>query len=262
MERNLHIICGPGETITPEYVCCYVQQLLKDLKEGHMMLWQRDTTSGWGTFCSGGLSGNSCIRLSRYHIKKQPVVVLSYEKGNRLIYNAMEFDGNPSTPSHIAHLYEKVSAAVKHRNIFDGISEKDMDFHLSAEDMNERCLKVNELFNTITDQQMVDRLMYHPSTANLNISEDSPEWQRRTKQIHSLVHLIQCTRIRESSLILDGFALKKADGKRYGHITTDPIAKWANAHVIIKPDSYTGLAFDEIRIKVAADIIANLLMIL
>ena len=74
--------------------------------------------------------------------------------------------------------------------------------------------------------------------------------------------LIQCARIKESPLILDGFALKKADGTLYGHIATEPIAKWANAHVIVRKDRYEGLAYHEIRVKIAADIIASLLLIL
>ena len=263
MEQTLLILNSIGESVTKEEALCFVKVLLIDLKSDNPKVkWERDTKSPWGTFCSSGFTGTSCIRLQKHRIRKQPVVLMSYEKDGKFVYNAEEFDGDPNNLDHLAHLYKKVAATVIHREIYNDIAVSDTENKLSVDEIDSQCLKVNQLFCSVTANEIVDELMHKPSVANLNISNESPEWHRRTKLIRNLVHVIQCTRVRESSLILDGFALKKADGQLCGHITTDPIAKWANAHIIADSERYPDFCFDEIRVKVAADIIGNLLMVL
>lgn len=185
----------------------------------------------------------------------------SYQK-NQNGYSLIELNLQSDSPGILAQLYKQVAATVKHQTIYGNSNIQESDTKLSVDEMNDWCLKVNELFRAVSVDQVVAYLMNRPSTANVNISEGSPEWQRREQQIRNLIQTIQYTRNRESSLILDGFALKKANGQICGHITTDPIAKWSNAHIIVRPERYTGLPFNEIRVKVASDIIANLLTIL
>ncbi|MBE6916736.1 MAG: hypothetical protein E7470_02350 [Ruminococcaceae bacterium] len=263
MEETLLILNSIGESVTKEEVLCFVKVLLIDLKSDNPKVkWERDTKSPWGTFCSSGFTGTSCIRLQKHRIRNQPVVLMNYEKDGNFVFNAEEFDGDPNNTAHLAHLYRLIAATVIHREIYNDISTPNAEIQLSIEEMGNRCLKVNQLFCSVTANEVANTLMHKPSVVNLNISNESPEWHRRIKLIHNLVHVIQCTRVRESSLILDGFALKKANGQLCGHLTTDPIAKWANAHVIVDSERYPDFCFDEIRVKVAADIIGNLLMVL
>jgi hypothetical protein len=263
MERTLYLLNAHGSTVTKDEACCFVRQLIQDLKrEQPKIKWQREKDTPWGTFFTRGLSGVSFIQLRSYRIQKQPVVFMNYEKDGKFVYNIHEFNGDPANPNHFAHLYKRVAATMAHQEVFGDNSDRCLATKLSVEEMDDRCLKVVDVFRAVTSQEVLDRLMKQPSMANINLSQGSPEWCRRSKQVCNIVRLIQCVRIRESSLILDGFALKKADGTLCGHISTDPIAKWANAYVIIRKDKYPGLAFDEIRVKVASDIIANLLMIL
>jgi len=263
MERTLILQTAQGETVTEAEVCCFARQLLKDLKSDTPKIkWAREKNAPWGAFVSTGITGTSIIRLSTYQHLKHPVIYMSYQTKDRFIYTLQEFDGNPENPKHLAHLYKWVSASVKHSDIYGNVADKSTDPQLSVGETKDRCLKVIDVFRAVTVQEILDKLMAQPSMVSFDISKDSPEWQRRSQQVKNIVQLIQCARIKESPLILDGFALKKADGTLYGHIATEPIAKWANAHVIVRKDRYEGLAYHEIRVKIAADIIASLLLIL
>jgi len=263
MERTLILQTTNGETVTEAEVCCFARQLLKDLKsDAPKIKWAREANAPWGAFVSTGLHGTSLIRLSTYLHLKRPVTFMSYQKDGKFIYTLQEFGGNPENPHDLAHLYKWVSASVKHSDIYGNVTDKSTDPQLSVGETKDRCLKVIDVFRAVTVQEILDKLMAQPSMVSFDISKDSPEWQCRSQQVKNLVQLIQCARIKESPLILDGFSLKKADGKLYGHIATEPIAKWANAHVIIRKDRYESLAYHEIRVKIAADIIASLLLIL
>lgn len=140
------------------------------------------------------------------------------------------------------------------------VAIKDSGAYPSIEETDDQCLKIIELFNSLSVSQIEDRLMNQPSILTLNASAGSPEWHRRCKMIRNLVKLIQGARIKESPYLIDGFSIKDCNGKLCGHIATDPIAKWANAHVIVRKEQYSGLQPDEIRLKVASDLIANLLL--
>ena len=261
MERTLILQTTQGETVTEAEVCCFARQLLKDLKsDAPKIKWAREKNAPWGTFVSTGITGTSLIRLSTYQHLKHPVIFMSYQKNGKFIYTVQEFGGNPENPRDLAHLYKWVSASVKHSDIYGNPTDKSTGSQLSVGETKDRCLKVIDIFRSVTVQEVLDKLMAQPSMASFDISQDSPEWQRRSQQVKNIVQLIQCARIKESPLILDGFALKKADGTLYGHIATEPIAKWANAHIIIKKGRYEGLGYHEIRVKIAADIIANLLL--
>lgn len=261
MERTLILQTTNGETVTEAEVCCFARQLLKDLKsDAPKIKWARKANAPWGAFVSTGLHGTSLIRLSTYLHLKRPVTFMSYQKDGKFIYTLQEFGGNPENPRDLAHLYKWVSASVKHSDIYGNVTDKSTDPQLSVGETKDRCLKVIDVFRAVTVQEILDKLMAQPSMVSFDISKDSPEWQRRSQQVKNIVQLIQCARIKESPLILDGFALKKADGTLYGHIATDPIAKWANAHVIVRKEQYSGLRPDEIRLKVASDLIANLLL--
>ena len=263
MERTLILETTQGETVTEAEVCCFARQLLKDLKsDAPKIKWAREANAPWGAFVSTGLHGTSLIRLSTYLHLKRPVTFMSYQKDGKFIYTLQEFGGNPENPHDLAHLYKWVSASVKHSDIYGNVTDKSTGSQPSVGETKDRCLKVIDVFRAVTVQEILDKLMAQPSMVSFDISKDSPEWQRRSQQVKNIVQLIQCARIKESPLILDGFALKKADGTLYGHIATEPIAKWANAHVIVRKDRYEGLAYHEIRVKIAADIIASLLLIL
>ena len=263
MERTLILQTTQGETVTEAEVCCFARQLLKDLKsDAPKIKWAREANAPWGAFVSTGLHGTSLIRLSTYLHLKRPVTFMRYQKDGKFIYTLQEFGGNPENPHDLAHLYKWVSASVKHSDIYGNVTDKSTGSQPSVGETKDRCLKVIDVFRAVTVQEILDKLMAQPSMVSFDISKDSPEWQRRSQQVKNIVQLIQCARIKESPLILDGFALKKADGTLYGHIATEPIAKWANAHVIVRKDRYEGLAYHEIRVKIAADIIASLLLIL
>lgn len=261
MEPTFYLLNAPGKTVTKETACCFARQLIRDLKENTppKTKWQRDTQSGWGTFYSNGLSGESFIQLKRQHGQKHTTICLSYETKGKFIYNLLEFDGNPEDPTHLlAHLYKWVNAAVKHNEIYG----ESASAPLSIADMDDYCLKIIDVFRSLTAAKIEEHLMRskEPSVLSEGISIESPEYRRRCKMITRTVQLIQGARIKESAFLVEGLSLVSADGTVCGNIATIPIAKWVNAHVIIQKAKYIGLTPDEIRLKVASDIIANVLL--
>lgn len=263
MEHIQYLLNTPGGSITKETALCFMQQLIKDIKSEHPKIrWNRDLDSEWGTFFTNGLSGDSYIQLKCHRSQKKSMVCMSYAKGGKFVYNLIEFDGTPSMPSHLAHLYKWVKASVRHRELYGDTVHKATKSQLSVEEMDDHCLKIIDVFRSLTAEQIEVKLMKdaQPSVLSEDISEGSPEWIRRRKMIRSLVKFLQQARIKESCLIVENSVLKDSDGQSCGNIATEPVAKWVNAYVIIQEDKYTGLSADEIRLKVASDIVANLLI--
>ena len=263
MERTLYLLNSCGGTVTETEACCFVKQLIKDLKsETPKIKWNRVPDAEWGTFASTGLSGDSYIQLKSYRIKNQPVTCMLYKKGDVFVYTLQEFDGDPENSTHLSHLYKWVKASVRHRELYGNPVHKNTESQLSVEEMDDHCLKLIDVFRSLTPEQITGRLMNikQPSILCEGISVDSPEWIRRCKLIRSLVKFLQQARIKESCLIVENSVLKDSDGQSCGNIATEPVAKWVNAYVIIQEDKYTGLSADEIRLKVASDIVANLLI--
>lgn len=259
MNRTLCLLNACGGNVTETEACCFVKQLIKDLKSGNPKIkWNRVPDAAWGTFASTGLSGDSYIRLKSYRIKNQPVTCMHYSRGKSFVFSLQEFDGDPGNPSDLACLYKWVKSSVRHNAIY-GTTLKPQ---LTAEDMEDHCLKLIDVFRSLTAEQVERQLMKstQPSILSTDISEGSPEWTRRCKMIRSLVKFLQQARIKESCLIVDNSVLKDSEGKFCGNIATEPVAKWVNAHVIIHETQYSGLNADEIRLKVASNIVANLLI--
>ena len=263
MEHIQYLLNAPGNSIAKETALCFMQQLIKDLKSEHPKVrWYRDLDAEWGTFFTNGLSGDSYIQLKCHRSQKKSMVCMSYAKNGKLVYNLLEFNGNPSVPTHLSHLYKWIKASVRHRELYGTPVHKNTQSQLSVEEMDDHCLKIIDVFRSLTAEQIEGKLMKGTqySVLNEDISEGSPEWIRRCKMIRSLVKFVQLARIKESALILENTTLKDSDGKSCGNIATEPVAKWVNAYVIIQEDKYTGLSADEIRLKVASDIVANLLI--
>ncbi len=263
MERTLYLLNSCGGTVTEAEACCFVKQLIKDLKsENPKIKWNRVPDAEWGTFFSTGLSGNSYIQLRSYRIKNQQVTCMLYKKGDAFVYTLQEFDGDSENPTHLFHLYKWTKAFVRHRELYGTPAHKSTESQLSVEEMDDHCLKLIDVFRSLTPEQIAGRLMNvkHPSILCEDISEGSPEWMRRSKMIRSLVKFLQQARIKESCLIVENSILKDSNGQSCGNISTEPVAKWVNAYVIIQKEQYAGLSSDEIRLTVASDIVANLLI--
>ena len=159
MERTLILRTTQGETVTEAEALCFARQLLRDLKSDHPKInWKRDI-SNWSTFVSTGLSGTSLIKLSTYKVFKDPVIQMSYQKDGKFIYTLQEFGGNPANSKHLAHLYKWISATIKHGSIYGTAAIKDSNTFPSIEETDDQCLKIIELFNSLSVSQIEDRLM-------------------------------------------------------------------------------------------------------
>ena len=263
MEHIQYLLNAPGGTVAKENALCFMQQLITDIKSDQPQIrWYRDLDAEWGTFFTHGLSGDSYIQLKCHRTPKKSMVCMSYAKDGKLVYNLLEFDGTPAAPNHLAHLYKWVKASVRHRELYGDTVHKGNKSQLSVEEMDDHCLKIIDIFRSLTAEQIEGKLMKctQYSVLNEDISEGSPEWIRRCKMIRSLVKFVQLARIKESALILENTTLKDSDGKSCGNIATEPVAKWVNAYIIVQKGQYAELSSDEIRLKVASDIVANLLI--
>ena len=263
MDHIQYLLNAPGGIVAKETALCFMQQLIKDLKsEQPKIRWYRDLDAEWGTFFTNGLSGDSYIQLKCHRNQKESMVCMSYAKDGKLVYNLLEFNGSPSVPTHLSHLYKWVKASVRHQELYGDTMHKGNKSQLSVEEMDDYCLKIIDVFRSLTAEQIEGKLMKGTqySVLNEDISEGSPEWIRRCKMIRSLVKFVQLARIKESALILENTTLKDSDGKSCGNIATEPVAKWVNAYIIVQKGQYAELSSDEIRLKVASDIVANLLI--
>ena len=263
MDHIQYLLNAPGGTVAKETALCFMQQLIKDLKsEQPKIRWYRDLDAEWGTFFTNGLSGDSYIQLKCHRTPKKSMVCMSYAKDGKLVYNLLEFDGDSENPTNLSHLYKWVKASVRHRELYGNPVHKNTQSQLSVEEMDDHCLKLIDVFRSLTPEQIAGRLMNikQPSILCKDISEGSPEWIRRCKMIRSLVKFLQQARIKESCLIVENSVLKDSAGQSCGNIATEPVAKWVNAYVIIPKEQRTELSADEIRLKVASDIVANLLI--
>lgn len=253
-KRTLSINCSAGEAVTKQQLTCFVHQLIADAKRPQpLRTWKCDPNAkiGDNAYYTNGFSEGTLITLRS--CTNSPCVEFTYTRRGKHIYTAVETNGNVECDTHLTALLNLVTRAVtmsdankKHLTPQQGLS----------------ATHVGDMFRKVSADQIIDRVLRHPSMLSINVAEGSPEFARLETLIRAVVTYIQAVRPKETGLLLKGFALKSVTGDRRvcGHTMLSPMSDIANAHVELDDKYYGGLKPAEQVEKFVADIVVNMLI--
>ena len=265
-ERTLTLNCASGEEVTKKQHACFVHNLIADLsKPKPLIQWRRSNSKDGIVYCSNGLAEGTLMTLRG--LTDKPGVEFSYSRYGKLIYTAVETDGDPACDMHLAALLGKVTCAVT----IAGAAQKpdplatlreNIDKKLQPPQKELSATHVGDMFRKVTADQMVDRILRKPSMLSINVTEGSPEFARLETLIRAVVSYIQAIRPKESRYLLRGFALRSVTGDHRvcHHIMLSPMADVANAFVELDDKYYGGLKPAEQTEKYVADVVSNMLI--
>ena len=266
-KRTLQITCAQGEEITPKMLSCFVYNLNEDVrKENPIIKWAADLSfdDGLDAFYTNGLAVGTLIQLRMVVFDGKQGVQLIHKRNGKQLFCAVEFQGDTGNYDHLAALYHNVSMVVTKATLTKKPENKESlssRVGVAAPEPEQYCLKVGDVFRKITDVQMIDYILKHPTILSIGIIEGSPEWFRLESLIRATVTYIQNVAPKETGILMSGFSLKHlSDGRRCGNLVTEPMSRIANAFVKIREDKYyADLKPAEANLKFAADIVINLL---
>lgn len=265
-ERTLTINCTSGEEVTKKQHACFVHNLIADISKPQPLIqWRRSNSKGGIIYCSNGLAEGTLMTLRG--LTDKPGVEFSYSRYGKLIYTAIETDGDPACDMHLAALLGKMTCAVAMAGANKKPDPADqpwetIDNKYQSPQKELSGLRVNDMFRKVSADQMVDRLLRKPSMLSINVTEGSPEFARLETLIRAVVSYIQAIRPKESRYLLKGFALRSVTGDHRvcHHITLSPMADVANAFVELDDKYYGGLKPAEQTEKYVADVVSNMLI--
>ena len=265
-KRTLTITCTEGNEVTKKQHTCFVHNLIADFsKPKPLIQWRRSNSKDGITYCSNGLAEGTLMTIRM--LTDKPGAEFTYSRHGKLIYTAIEIDGDVNCDMHLAHLLHKITCAVTMAEA----SKKPDPLAQLREDIDKKYQKpqqelpktrVADMFRRVTAAQIVTRILRHPSLLSLNVAENSPEHARLEALITAVVTYIQAARPTNSRYLLKGFALRSVTGDHRvcNHIMLSPMADIANAYVELDDKYYGGLKPAEQTEKYVADIVVNMLI--
>lgn len=264
-KRTLTITCADGEEVTRKQHSCFVHNLVSDImRPKPLIIWKRNPEAepGVRSYYTNGLAEGTLITLRS--IPDNSGVEFTYSRHGKLLYTAIETQGDTRCDMHMTALLHRVAVTV-------GLAETTQKPNPLAETMKcikpqetepaQYSIKVADVFRRVTADQMIDCILRNPSMLSIGITEGSNEWNRREALIRATVSYIQHIAPKENGLLLQSFALKSIkSGRLCGHLITSPLTEIANAYVSFDEKDYGGLSSAQRNQKFARDIIVNLLI--
>lgn len=263
-KRTLTITCGEGETVERKHHVCFISNLIADIsKETPQIQWYRSNSKDGIIYCSNGLAEGTLMTLQM--LTDKPGVEFTYNRHGKRIYTAVETDGDVNCPMHLAHLLHKVICAVtmaKATQQQNPLKEV-MDSLRPKSERKEYAINVGDIFRSLDVEDILNVTLNQPTMLSLGISQSAncPERARREALIRATVFYLQHVQRKDTDILMTGFSLKHlSDGKRCGHLVTEPLSRVANAYVAIQEDQrYSHLKPEDANLQFAKDIIVNLL---
>jgi hypothetical protein len=262
-KRTLTITCTESNEVTKKQHSCFIHNLIADASKAKPLIhWRRSNSKDGILYCSNGLAEGTLMTLRM--LAEKPGVEFTYNRHGKLIYTAVEENGDTNCDMHLQHLLHKVTCAVT-------FAEAAQRRNPLAETMNsikpkpepkKYSLTVADMFRKVTASQIVDRILRHPSMLSINVTENSPEFVRLESLITAVVTYIQAVRPKPSEFLLKGFALKPVTGEPRvcGHLTLSKMSDIASAFVELDNQYYGGLKPAEQTEKFVADVVVNMLI--
>ena len=262
-KRTLTITCTEGEVVERKHHTCFISNLIADIsKQKPLIQWRRSNSKDGIIYCSNGLAEGTFMTLRE--LTDKPGVEFSYSRYGKLIYTAIETDGDPACDMHLLHLLHKVTCAVTMAEVTqkpNPLAEVMQSLKPKTPESEESAMKVGDVFRQITADQLVEYLFENsPNMLTVGIVKGSPTWTQRENLVRAVVAYLQNVPRNDIGLQLIGFGLKRlSDGKMVGNLYTDSLARIANACVKFQDSPYYAhLKPTEATLKFAADIVIQL----
>lgn len=262
-KRTLTITCTEGNEVTKKQHSCFTHNLIADASKARPLIqWRRSNSKDGILYCSNGLAEGTLMTLRM--LTEKPGVEFTYNRHGKLIYTAVEENGDINCDMHLQHLLNKVTCAVafseaaQRRNPF---AEMMQSLKPKAPEPEESGTKVGDIFRQITADQLVEYLFENsPNMITVGIVKGSPTWTQRENLVRAVVAYLQNVPRKDTGIQMVGFGLKRLkDNKVCGHLVTDSLSRVANAGVKFENNPYyTHLKPTEAALKFAADIVIQL----
>lgn len=262
-KRTLTITCTEGEVVERKHHTCFISNLIADIsKQKPLIQWRRSNSKDGIIYCSNGLAEGTFMTLRE--LTDKPGVEFSYSRYGKLIYTAIETDGDPACDMHLLHLLHKVTCAVTMVEVTqkpNPLAEVMQSLKPKTPESEESAMKVGDVFRQITADQLVEYLFENsPNMLTVGIVKGSPTWTQRENMVRAVVAYLQNVPRKDTGIQMVGFGLKRLkDNKVCGHLVTDSLSRVANAGVKFENNPYYAhLKPTEAALKFAADIVIQL----
>lgn len=264
-KRTLTITCTEGNEVTKKQHSCFIHNLIADIsKPKPLIQWRRSNSMDGIVYCSNGLAEGTLMTIRM--LTGKPGVEFTYSRYGKLIYKAIEHDGDTHCDMHLMMLHHKVTCIVTLAEVSkkpDPLAQmkQDIDKEDPKPQKEPTGPRVGDLFRKVTADQIVDRILRKPSMLSINIAVGSPDYARVETLIRSVVGYIQAVRPINSRYLLKGFALKSATGnpRVCHHIMLAPMSDIAGAIAELDDKVYGGLKPAERTEKYVADVVTHML---
>lgn len=264
-ERTLTITPMDDVEVTKKQFTCFVHNLSADCSLGDKALirWERDISDSGCAFFTRGLAKGTFIQLWRKFDESS--VEITYSRNGKEVYHAIEANGDINNMGHLAALLHRVDIAVTRQELTQKANADVKTLpHQNPTEPKEYAVNVGDVFRAIDIDELVEKILDQPTILSIGISKSSkcPERQRLESLIRASASYLQHVKRKETGILMSGFSLKHvSDGRRCGHLVTEPMSRIANAYVKIDEDRYyAGLKPAEANLKFATDIMINLLV--
>lgn len=265
-ERTLSITCTEVNAVTKKQHSCFIHNLIADaMRPKPLITWKRDPKAETGSraYYTNGLAAGTLITLRG--LDDQPGAEFTYSRHGKLIYKATEANGDVNCDMHLMMLLHKVTCAVTWAEAAQKPNPMTelMNTLRPKPEPKEYAINIGDVFRSIDVDELVSVILDQPSMLSVGFSQSAscPERVRKEALIRATVSYLQNVQRKDTGILMTGFGLKHlSDGKRCGHLVTEPLSRIANAYIAIQEDQYySRMKPAEANLKFAKDIIVNLL---
>lgn len=262
-KRTLTITCTEGNEVTKKQHSCFIHNLIADASKAKPLIqWRRSNSKDGIIYCTNGLAEGTLMTLRM--LTEKPGVEFTYNRHGKLIYAAVEENGDINCDMHLAHLLHKVTCAVtfaeavQRRNplaeAMNTIKEK---YPQPAEELS---ITVRDIMCSVDVDELIAEILDKPSLLSISTAKNSVERLRLEALIRAITSYIQNIKPKNIGLLMQGIGLKSLPDKKHcGSLRNTPLVQIANAYVKLPDYNYGGLHPDQRNLKFAKDIIVNLL---
>lgn len=262
-QRTLTITCTEGNEVTKKQHSCFIHNLIADASKAKPLIhWRRSNSKDGILYCSNGLAEGTLMTLRM--LTEKTGVEFTYNRHGKLIYTAVEENGDINCDMHLQHLLHKVTCAVtfaeaaQRRNpLAEAMSAIKAKYPQPAEDLS---VTVRDIMCSVDVDELIAEILDKPSMLSFSIAKNSVERLRLEALIRATASYIVNTKPKKVDLLLRGIGLQSLPDKKIcASLKSASLAQIANSYVKFPDYNYGGLHPNQRNLKFAKDFIVNLL---